>query len=167
MIPSDNFDNSEYLAPNRYLTVREAIVALRTAQGSVVKASNALNVTPHRLSRFIGLRPQLINLMRSFRSSLVDIAESHLIDAIQNGERWAVQLVLKTLGKNKGYTEKQEISHTHRIDSNPVKMDDTALSELVAKKAKEKRLEQRKILPCTRSDVIDIMVVEKELTDAQ
>lgn len=166
MFQTDNVDNSEYLAPNRYLTVRETIVALRTAQGSVIKASDALNVTPHRLSRFIGARPQLINLMKSFRSCLVDLAESHLIDAIQNGERWAVQLVLKTLGKHKGYTEKQEISHTHRLDHNPVKMDDTMLSELVAKKAKEKRLEQRKMIPVGKSDVIDITIEENELTNA-
>jgi hypothetical protein len=139
----DNTDLSEYSAPNRYLTAREVSVALRSANGSVTKAADALNVTPYRLSRFIASRPKFQEMQKGYRSALVDLAESHLMDAIQMGERWAVQMVLKTLGKSKGYTEKSEIKHTHEMVTDPSKMIDSQLEELVAQRAKEKRISQR------------------------
>lgn len=139
----DNTDLSEYSAPNRYLTAREVAVALRSANGSVTKAAETLNVTPYRLSRFIASRPKFQEIQKGYRTALVDLAESHLIDAIQNGDRWAVQMVLKTLGKAKGYTEKSEIKHTHEMVTEPSKMSDSQLEELVAQRAKEKRISQR------------------------
>ena len=44
------------------------------------------------------------------REELVDIAEIRLRVAINNGEPWAIALVLKTMGKNRGYTERHEIT---------------------------------------------------------
>lgn len=140
----DNTDSGELSAPNRYLTAREVSVALRSANGSVTKAAEALNVTSYRLSRFIATRPKFQEIQKGYRSALVDLAESHLMDAIQMGERWAVQMVLKTLGKAKGYTEKSEIKHTHEMVTEPSKMSDSQLEELVAKRASEKRISQRK-----------------------
>jgi len=42
------------------------------------------------------------------RAELVDLGELALRRAIVQGEPWAVGLVLKTLGKNRGYVERQE-----------------------------------------------------------
>jgi hypothetical protein len=42
------------------------------------------------------------------RSELVDYGELALRKAVVNGEPWAVALVLKTLGKDRGYVERQE-----------------------------------------------------------
>lgn len=44
------------------------------------------------------------------RAELVDYAELALRKAILAGEPWAVGLVLKTLGKDRGYVERQEIT---------------------------------------------------------
>lgn len=142
----DNTDLSEYSAPNRYLTAREVSVALRSANGSVVKAAESLNITTYRLTRFISSRPKFLELQNGYRSALIDLAESHLMDAIHNGERWAVQMVLKTLGKSKGYTEKSEIKHTHEMIKEPTKLQDSQLEELVNQRAKEKKLKQRPIV---------------------
>ena len=43
------------------------------------------------------------------RGELVDLGELALRRAVHNGEPWAVALVLKTLGKNRGYVERQEV----------------------------------------------------------
>jgi hypothetical protein len=42
------------------------------------------------------------------RGELVDLGELALRKAVLNGEPWAVGLVLKTLGKGRGYVEKVE-----------------------------------------------------------
>ena len=44
------------------------------------------------------------------RGELVDLGELALRKAVLNGEPWAVGLVLKTLGKERGYVERQEIT---------------------------------------------------------
>lgn len=47
------------------------------------------------------------------RGELVDLGELALRRAVVNGEPWAVSLVLKTLGKDRGYSEKVETeNHT-------------------------------------------------------
>ena len=44
------------------------------------------------------------------RGELVDLGELALRRAVVNGEPWAVALVLKTLGKGRGYVERQEVT---------------------------------------------------------
>jgi hypothetical protein len=44
------------------------------------------------------------------RGELVDLGELALRRAVVNGEPWAVSLILKTLGKNRGYVERQEVT---------------------------------------------------------
>lgn len=42
---------------------------------------------------------------------VTDVAESRLIKSINDGEQWAVKFWLTTKGKNRGFTERQELSH--------------------------------------------------------
>ena len=51
------------------------------------------------------------------RDELVDIAELALRSSVTSQEPWAVALVLKTLGKNRGYVERQEVTGA---DNGPV-----------------------------------------------
>lgn len=44
------------------------------------------------------------------REELVDLGELALRAAIIRGEPWAVGFALKTLGKNRGYVERQEVT---------------------------------------------------------
>jgi len=43
------------------------------------------------------------------RAELIDYAELALRRAVMDGQPWAVSLVLKTLGKERGYVERQEV----------------------------------------------------------
>ncbi len=45
------------------------------------------------------------------REKIVDLAENKLFKAADNDEQWAIERILKSLGKNRGYIEKQEIAH--------------------------------------------------------
>lgn len=44
------------------------------------------------------------------RAELVDMAEGGLRDALNSKEPWAITFTLKTLGKDEGYTERQELT---------------------------------------------------------
>lgn len=45
------------------------------------------------------------------REKIVDLAENKLFKAADGGEQWAIERILKSLGKDRGYVEKQEIDH--------------------------------------------------------
>ena len=49
-------------------------------------------------------------VIQECRGELVDLGELALRKAVLAGEPWAVSLVLKTLGKDRGYVERQETS---------------------------------------------------------
>ena len=44
------------------------------------------------------------------RGEVVDYAEQKLRPAILNGEPWAIAMALKTIGKSRGYVERQEVT---------------------------------------------------------
>ncbi len=49
------------------------------------------------------------------RAELVDYGELALRKAVIDGEPWAVGLVLKTLGRDRGYVERQEVEHSGSV----------------------------------------------------
>jgi hypothetical protein len=40
------------------------------------------------------------------RAALLDLAEEKLREAVERGDRWAIEFVLKTLGGSRGYAAK-------------------------------------------------------------
>lgn len=44
------------------------------------------------------------------REQLTDMAEAQLVNKIQAGDNWAIGFRLKTIGKDRGYVEKTEVS---------------------------------------------------------
>ncbi len=47
-------------------------------------------------------------VVEEFRERRVDRAEYKLDDALEDGQPWAIALVLKTIGKDRGYVERSE-----------------------------------------------------------
>ena len=44
------------------------------------------------------------------RGELVDVAEAKRWQAVHRGDAWAIAMVLKTLGRSRGYVERQEVT---------------------------------------------------------
>ncbi len=89
------------------------IAALRETNGLVSLAAKRVPcsmTTIYTRARNVAAVRQVID---ECRSELVDYGELALRRAVIAGEPWAVGLVLKTLGKGRGYSEKIETeSHT-------------------------------------------------------
>src|SRR5262245_26829790 len=81
----------------------DAIIA---SQGLVMTAAAKLGCQRKTLYNYLRRFPALRETLQTQRELRVDRAERSLDDAVAAGEAWAVAFTLKTLGKNRGYTEK-------------------------------------------------------------
>lgn len=94
------------------LKVFEVAAALDNAKGNISAAARSFGIARQTLYTFIEKNPTLKAALEDARESLLDSAESKLGEAIEKGEAWAVCFALKTIGKGRGYVEKQEVEHS-------------------------------------------------------
>jgi len=92
---------------NRY-TVAQVEQALTEARGMVFLAAKRLGCSPTTLKRYCTLYPRLEAVKVQARGVMVDEAELRLLHAIRRDEAWAIAFCLKTVGKDRGYTERHE-----------------------------------------------------------
>lgn len=135
----DDDPGFEISNPNRSLTGREVSLALKSANGSILNAAEALGVPTAKLSRFIHARPKFVDMLKGFREALVDVAESHLIDKVHEGDWKAVQLTLTTLGRKRGFTTSEEKVKV-MLGTTPDQMTDAQLMEQIQKRVADKKL---------------------------
>ncbi len=94
----------------RRYTIDEIADALKATNGLVSLAAKRLGCAASTIYKRLQKSPTLREVQRQARAELVDLAEAKLRQAILDGQPWAIGLVLKTLGKERGYTERQELA---------------------------------------------------------
>jgi hypothetical protein len=95
--------------PQPYST--EAMIdALRQTNGLVSLAAKRMGCSASTIYSRAHTTKSVQQAITDSREELVDIAELALRAAVTGKEAWAVALVLKTLGKNRGYVERQEVT---------------------------------------------------------
>lgn len=127
--------------PHRLLNGREVALALRASTGSISKAAEALNVPLAKLSRYIHARPKFQELLKELRTAIVDVAESHFIDKVHEGDWKAVHLALTTLGKDRGFGAKDLNINVNKT-TDPTKLSDAELAVEVAKRVQQIKSKQ-------------------------
>lgn len=96
-------------------TNEQIITALETNYGLVYIAAKQVGCSAQTIYNRAKRVKSIQETIDHERGILVDKAESKLIDAIENREPWAIAMTLKTLGKQRGYVEKQEIEHSGEV----------------------------------------------------
>lgn len=56
--------------------------------------------------------PEINEVVAGERDLMIDTAELKLAEAITKGQPWAIAMSLKTIGRNRGYVERQENVNT-------------------------------------------------------
>lgn len=97
------------------LTVEQIAHALQQKAGNITDAAKALKVTRQALHKRIREDEVLQAVVTDARETLVDIAESQALKQIKRGNTAMIIFTLKTLGKDRGYVERQEIEHSGDI----------------------------------------------------
>lgn len=85
------------------------IDCLKEVNGLISLAAKRVPCSPSTIRRRAAAVQSVQAVIDESRGELVDLGELALRRAVVNGEPWAVALVLKTLGKSRGYVERQEV----------------------------------------------------------
>lgn len=85
---------------------------LQRHNGNISLVAKNLGVTRQSIYDRINKNPKLQQVWSETRERAIDNAESALQRSVDNGEAWAVCFTLKTIGRKRGYVEKQEIEHS-------------------------------------------------------
>lgn len=81
---------------------------IRKAHGMLSIAARSIGCSLATVYRHRDKFEAVRQAIEESRELMTDTAESALFDAIRDGQPWAVQFYLKTIGKNRGYCERQE-----------------------------------------------------------
>jgi hypothetical protein len=90
------------------LTVGILKKELKKTHGIMAHAAKNLGVTRVAVFRYIERHPELKEELMQQRETIVDLAETKLIDKLEEGSDWAIKYTLSTLGKKRGFVERTE-----------------------------------------------------------
>ena len=109
-------------------TTAQIIEALREKHGNMSAAARFLNCSRNTISRYIEQYPTVKVVADEERETLIDFAENQLFKQVQDGNITAIIFTLKTIGKSRGYVERQEVTGAN---GKPV---ETKITEIVIRK---------------------------------
>lgn len=98
------------MAGKQQYTVEQVEGALRATKGLLSLAAERLGCTRQTVTNYVNRYKSLQKVRDEQRAHVVDTAELALMNAILDKQGWAVCFTLKTLGKDRGYVERQEIT---------------------------------------------------------
>lgn len=91
-------------------TPAQVIAALQATKGLMFLAAKKLRCQYQTVKNYCDRYPEVQAVLEEERGAMVDLAEQKLLTSIRKGEAWGISLCLKTLGKHRGYVERQEVT---------------------------------------------------------
>jgi hypothetical protein len=91
--------------------LNKVIQALRTHHGLLVLAADDLGCARQTLYNYVRTYSVVAEVLAEERERFVDLAEQGLYQHLEDRAPWAISLVLKTLGRSRGYGERPPVGH--------------------------------------------------------
>ena len=102
-------------------TDAQMIKAIRDARGLVAVAARKLQIDRQTIYNRMQKSDAVKDAVAEAREFVLDVAEAKLMQAVENGEPYAICFTLKCLGKDRGYVETQRHELTGR-DGGPMEV---------------------------------------------
>jgi len=112
------------MARKQKFTCAQVALALRKSAGVMRGAARILKCDAKTVRNYVEQHETLKNLAHEIVDETIDSAESQLIKAIGEGNLTAIIFYLKTKGKDRGYSERREVTGA---DGDAVRVEHTAL----------------------------------------
>jgi hypothetical protein len=109
------------------------IEAVQKNKGMVYLAAKTLGCSPQTVYNYAKNYVTVQQAIDNERGLFLDNTELKLDEAIQDGQGWAIAFALRTLGKHRGYIEKQQVEQqTINLDVDLNELSDDQIKRLVA-----------------------------------
>ena len=99
-----------------HLTKEMLSNAIKGSYGILTAVANKLHCERNTVYTWLEKYPELKHQLEDERQKIIDLAEVKLVGKVNEGSESMIALVVKTLGKDRGYVEKQEIQYSEKID---------------------------------------------------
>jgi len=97
------------MSGRRRYTEQQVINALNEAHGLKGPAAHALHCTRDTITNYINRCPAIKQVYDDAIQDSIDVAHSRLMALVEKDDWRAIRYTLSTLGKDRGFTERQEI----------------------------------------------------------
>ena len=87
----------------------EVIELLRRSRGNLGAVCRAINFSRQTVMKALDLHPELREAWKEAKEEIVDLAEMQMVKKINEGNERMITFALRTLGKDRGYTLRDEI----------------------------------------------------------
>lgn len=97
------------MAKNRY--TRDAVLeAIHGSGGIVSNIARRLGCDWHTAKTYVEQWTQTASAFMAEKETIKDLSENQLVEAIRAGDPWAIKFHLTTQAKDRGYSERREIT---------------------------------------------------------
>jgi hypothetical protein len=80
------------------------ILAIRRMHGIKAAVARCLGVDRTQVEQWAIDRPAIAEALATEKESIIDLAEARLFESVSSGSPWAIDMTLRTLGKDRGYS---------------------------------------------------------------
>lgn len=95
---------------DRKYTLQEVIEAVQKANGLLAVAARQLGCSRQTVYNYVEKYSTVASALAEARETNIDFVEGQLMKAIRDGNVPAIMFFLKTVGKSRGYVERQEVT---------------------------------------------------------
>lgn len=99
----------------------QVLRALAASGGVLAEAARMLKCDRRTVMHYMAKYPELQVHYEDIVEKNLDIAETNLLKAVRKGEPWALKFFLGTKGKDRGYSERRELTGAEGRPLNPKK----------------------------------------------
>ena len=85
------------------------LAAIKNSAGIISSIAKRLDVDWHTAESWIQKYPSTLAAFAAEREGVLDMAEAAIFTAIKQGDTGSAKWILSTIGRKRGFTEKQEI----------------------------------------------------------
>jgi hypothetical protein len=93
--------------------------AIEDSGGQYQTIAEKLGCEWHTAKTYVEKYPETLKAYENETESVIDLAESKLIENIKDNDNTAIIFYLKTKGKHRGYVERNELTGANGKDLNP------------------------------------------------
>ena len=109
----------------RDLTAQRIVKAIRDSHGFISIAARKAGLHRATIHKYIHDYPSVREAIEEAKAATLDMAEGKLFELIEAGNTTAIIFYLKTQGKDRGYTERQEVGRGGPVTIRVVRDDES------------------------------------------